>query len=40
MIRSMNVFRREGDSLESLVAEVMEIFTVGIGKPAGGEPSR
>jgi len=34
MIRAMNVFRREGDSLESLVADTMEIFTVGIGKPA------
>jgi len=33
MIRAMNVFRREGDSLESLVSELMEIFTVGIGKP-------
>ncbi|HET7452777.1 MAG TPA: hypothetical protein VFL12_08560, partial [Thermoanaerobaculia bacterium] len=34
MIRAMNVFRRESDTLESLVAELMEIFTAGIGNPA------
>lgn len=32
MVRAVNVFRRESDSLESLVAETMEIFTMGIGK--------
>ncbi|HET9795270.1 MAG TPA: hypothetical protein VFS34_12495, partial [Thermoanaerobaculia bacterium] len=40
MIRAMNVFRREGDSLESLLAELMEIFTVGIGKARPGELPR
>jgi TetR/AcrR family fatty acid metabolism transcriptional regulator len=33
MVRAMNVFRRESDTLESLVAQLMEIFTIGIGKP-------
>jgi len=39
MVRAMNVFRRESDTLESLVAQMMEIFTAGIGKPerGGGE---
>lgn len=37
MIRAMNVFRRESDTLDALVAELMEIFTVGIGKPAPQE---
>ena len=41
MVRAMNVFRRESDTLESLVAQMMEIFTTGIGKPEreGDEPS-
>jgi hypothetical protein len=33
MVRAMNVFRRESDTLESLVSQMMEIFTIGIGKP-------
>ena len=37
MIRAMNVFRRDSDTLESLVAEMMEIFTIGIAKPAAPE---
>ena len=32
MVRAMNVFRRESDTLDALVTETMEIFTVGIGK--------
>jgi TetR/AcrR family fatty acid metabolism transcriptional regulator len=32
MLRAMNIFRRESDSLENLVAETLEIFTVGIAK--------
>ena len=40
MVRAMNVFRRESDTLESLVAQMMEIFTIGIGKPDLAESKR
>ena len=40
MVRAMNVFRRESDTLESLVAQMMEIFTTGIGKPGRGGDER
>jgi len=40
MVRAMNVFRRESDTLESLVAQMMEIFTTGIGKPERGGDER
>jgi AcrR family transcriptional regulator len=40
MVRAMNVFRRESDTLDSLVAQMMEIFTAGIGKPERGGDAR
>jgi len=40
MVRAMNVFRRESDTLESLVAQMMEIFTTGVGKPGRGRDER
>jgi hypothetical protein len=40
MVRAMNVFRRESDTLESLVDQMMEIFTIGIGKPDLAESKR
>jgi AcrR family transcriptional regulator len=40
MVRAMNVFRRESDTLDSLVAQMMEIFTAGIAKPERGGNAR
>lgn len=41
MIRSVNVFRRETDTLEALVHEIGEVFRAGIGKAGSSrEPHR
>jgi hypothetical protein len=32
MIRGINVFRRDGDTLDDLVAEIVGVFTKGIAR--------